>query len=699
MHKLMNKFLSFLALVLLINTAAVAQSQSIISFKAMGHDDDPVFGMSGSSAYFLKIDPQYELNGSKLVIYFEPSQALIKDRSYINILIDDKPAYSSKLSNDSIQKVSLNLTRADISPDHFLKIQVKTLLTITDDKCRDLDNPAMWLKVKNYSYLALTKSDKNFFNNVNISNCFDSKKAIVYPNNPTLHDLKAVAWAYSRLKKAGIYNIMVFEADKKPDSVRNYIMVGTMGELPADKKALIKVTPQNNEGLFYLYKAITIATDTVNQVVAIKNTLTTVKSVVTEKVPNEVLFVTGGDEAGLDKSTTALGNMNILNSTFGDYLLIDHAENTFFKTIDENRSKLSLKQIGGTTSFMSGIGSLKSTYNFKNSDFSFTPKEVEIHFTGIYSSLSTGDRGFFNIYLNGSLISSEKLDVSGKLNTSVTINRYQHHKYNTLEGEFRFYPTSGNCSNSFTNFFCELDIDKSYLESKNPFITNDLSFYQYPEAFNAGSTRIVLSEKYAKYAAAATGEIIYELNNNINANNFPEFIYSKDFSKSDLKKYNVVALLSKNDPLMDEFPDAPIKFNHNFRLYNSDNNKLVYSLSDSVSNGLAQIFYGRSNNATLVLTATGTQLAEAFLAASRSITEQLSTLSSNVCISDVSQNKYLFNINKSSENLEYIDTKSKLTLFWENYNLYILLGILVIILLSFLYVRSRIQRSQELFNE
>jgi hypothetical protein len=318
---------------------------------------------------------------------------------------------------------------------------------------------------------------------------------------------------------------------------------------------------------------------------------------------------------------------------------------------------------------------------------------------GIYGALNPGDRGFFNIYLNGSLISSEKLDVSGKLNTSVTINRYQHHKYNTLEAEFRFYPATGNCLNSFTNFFAEVDVDKSYLESKNPFITNDLSFYQYPEAFNSGTTRIVVSKSIAKYAAAAMGEIIYELNNNINANNFPEFVYSSSFNSSDLKKYNVVALLEKNDPMMNDFPDAPIKFDKEFRLYNSDNNKIVYQLSDSVSNGLAQIFYGRSNNATLVLTATGIHQGDAFLAASKSITEQLSTLSSNVCISDANGNKYLFNINKSSENLEYIDTKSGLTRFWESYNLYILLGILVLILLAFLFVRSRIQRSQEIFSE
>ncbi|OOQ59124.1 cellulose biosynthesis cyclic di-GMP-binding regulatory protein BcsB [Mucilaginibacter pedocola] len=693
----MKRLLTLLAFIV-ISTASFAQA--IISFKAMGHDDDePVYGMSGATSFYFKITPQYEITGSKLVIYFEPSQALIREKSYVNLFIGPKPVYSARLTKDSIQKISINLSKADVSPDNYLKMSVKTLLTITDDMCRDLDNPAMWLKIKNYSYLSLVKSQKNFFNNINISNCFDSKTAIVYPSNPTLHDLKAVAWAYSRMKKTQQKNIGVYEVNKLPDTVRNYIMVGNMNSLPADKRPMVKVTPQSSQGLFYLHKSISTVTDTITRMVDVKGQLVPVKSVASEVVPTEILFVTGGDDTGYEKTITALGNMNILNSTFGDYLLVNKAQNQFFKTIDENRSKLSLKQIGGVSDFLSGIGSLKSAFNFKNSDFSFTPKEVEIRIVGNYSSLNPGDRGFFNIYLNGLLLSSEKLDASGKLNTTVTINRYQHHKYNTLEAEFRFYPNNGNCKNSFTNFFAEVDVDKSYLESKNPFITSDLSFYQYPEAFNSGTTKIVVTKDYAKYAAGAMGEIIYELNNNINANNFPEFVYSSDIPASDLKKNNIIALLSKDDPMYKEFPDAPINFEKNFRLYNTDNNTVVYSLSDTTSNGLAQIFYGRSNNATLVLTATGKHPAEAFLSASKSITEQLSTLSSNVCISDVNNNKYLFNINKSSDNLEYIDTKSALTRFWDSYNLYILLGILVLILLSFLYIRSKVQKSQELFND
>jgi hypothetical protein len=692
----MNKFLTLLALVFLLSKASLAQS--VVSFKSLGHDDYAIYGMSGAQSIYVKISPMVEINGSKLILYFEPSQALIKEHSFINIILNDKPVYSAHLTKDSLQKVSINLSQSDLSPDKFLKIQIKTLLTITDDVCKDLDNPAMWIKIKDYSYLSLLKN-KTGLNDVNISNCFDSKRAIVYPADPTLYDLKAVAWAYARLKKTQNNKILVFEAGQVPDSIKNYIQVGNFGALPDDKRALVKVTPQSGEGIFYLAKSMTTETDTVTTMVNQKGTLVAHKSVSTETVPSEVLFVSGGDDAGYDKAITALGNINILNSTFGDYLLIDHAENTFIKNIDENRSKLTLKQVGGSSDFLSGIGSLKSAYSFKNSDFSFTPKEIEIRFIGTYSGLNPGDRGYFNIYLNGQLISSEKLDASGKLNTSVTINRYQHHKYNTLESEFRFFPSNGECKNSFINFFGEVDVDKSYLESKNPFISTDLSFYQYPEAFNTGTTRIVVSKDIAKYSAGAVGEIIYELNNNINSNNFPEFVYSDNIPPGDLKKFNIIALLDKDDKLMKEFPDAPIKFSQNFRLYNTENNKVVYELSDTVSTGLAQIFYGRSNNATLVLTATGSHQSEALLAASRSITEQLSTLSSNVCVTDVNSNKYLFNINKQSENLEYVDTKSALTRFWDNYNLYILLGILVLILLSFLFVRSRVQRSQELYND
>src|SRR5471030_601049 len=126
----MNKLFTLLALVFLLSKASLAQTQSIVSFKSLGHDDDAIYGMSGASSFYLKVSPTTEMNGSKLVLYFEPSQALIKERSFINVILNDKPVYSAHLTKDSIQKVSINLSPGDLSADKFLKIQVKSLLTI-----------------------------------------------------------------------------------------------------------------------------------------------------------------------------------------------------------------------------------------------------------------------------------------------------------------------------------------------------------------------------------------------------------------------------------------------------------------------------------------------------------------------------------------------------------------------------------------
>jgi hypothetical protein len=693
----MNRILTLFVFLLFLGK--ISSGQSIVSLKSLGHNDEVIGGVSSSASYFVRIDPTVEVSGSKLNLFIEPSQVLLKNRSYINILMNDKPVYSTRIGGDSILRFTIILNKDYLTEDkHYLKLGIRTLLSVSDDKCKDIDNPGMWIKVKASSYFSFIKSNSNFFNNVNISNCFDTKTAIVYPSDPSLTDLKAVGWAYARLKRTQLRNIAVYESSKMPDSLTNYIVVGNWSKLSDAQKDIIKVKPEAGQGLVYLHKAVIQKVDTLYRDVVNRYGVSFVKSTALQMVPTETLYITGYDEDGFNNTITTLANSNVIKSSFGDFLVINKAENTNVKTIDESKSRLTLKDMGGLTTLMEGIGSLKTSYQFKNSDFSFTPKEIEVKIVGNYSNLNLSDRGFFNIYLNGVLISTEKLDPSGKLSTTAIINRYELQKFNTLETEFRFYPGSGNCENSFINYFGEINVSQSYLQTKIPFIANNLSFYQYPEAFNTGKTSIVLTRSTAKYAAATIGEIIYELNNNLHADNFPDFVYSDRLDKSLLKKNNIIALLAKDDEIMSEFPDAPIKFNRKFRLYNNENNKVVYELNDTVSNGLAQIFYGRGNNGTLIITGTGKNLDQAFLSAAKSITDQLSTLSSNICISDAS-NKFLFNISKDSDNLEYTDSKGSFAKFWEAYNLYILLVILVLILVSFLYVRSRVQKSQDSFNE
>jgi hypothetical protein len=251
---LMKKLCTLLAFLTFITFNL--RAQSISTFKSLGHPDEVITGMSGSTSFYFKLDPQVELRGSKMVLFFQPSQALYKDKSFINILIGGRQVFSSRLSKDSIQRIALNLTPEYLSPDKkYLIVQVRTLLTLDDNKCKDLDNPAMWMRILGNSYLSLIKTNKNFFNNVNIANSFETKSVIVYPKNPTLIDLKAAAWAYAKLKKSQISDIKVYEADKLPDFVHSYVAVGELSRLSANVRQLLRVTPQKSDGLFYLYKS------------------------------------------------------------------------------------------------------------------------------------------------------------------------------------------------------------------------------------------------------------------------------------------------------------------------------------------------------------------------------------------------------------------------------------------------------------
>src|ERR1700744_1112461 len=113
----MNKFFTLLALVFLLSKASLAQQ--IVSFKSLGHEDQAIYGMSGASSVYVKISPLVEIEGSKLVLRLEPSQAVIKEHSFVNVIINDKPVYSARLTPDSIETVTIMLHAADITPDRY----------------------------------------------------------------------------------------------------------------------------------------------------------------------------------------------------------------------------------------------------------------------------------------------------------------------------------------------------------------------------------------------------------------------------------------------------------------------------------------------------------------------------------------------------------------------------------------------------
>jgi len=73
--------------------------------------------------------------------------------------------------------------------------------------------------------------------------------------------LKAVAWAYSALKKHQTRNIQVFEESKLPDSVRT-ISGLVIYRACADARELVKVTRKAIRVYFICNKSVSFVTDT-----------------------------------------------------------------------------------------------------------------------------------------------------------------------------------------------------------------------------------------------------------------------------------------------------------------------------------------------------------------------------------------------------------------------------------------------------
>src|SRR5476651_525183 len=123
----MNRILTLFVFLLFLGK--ISSGQSIVSLKSLGHNDEVIGGVSSSASYFVRIDPTVEVNGSKLNLFIEPSQVLLKNRSYINILMNDKPVYSTRIGADSILRFTITLNKDYLTEDkHYLKLGIRTLL-------------------------------------------------------------------------------------------------------------------------------------------------------------------------------------------------------------------------------------------------------------------------------------------------------------------------------------------------------------------------------------------------------------------------------------------------------------------------------------------------------------------------------------------------------------------------------------------
>ncbi|MEQ1623364.1 MAG: cellulose biosynthesis cyclic di-GMP-binding regulatory protein BcsB [Sediminibacterium sp.] len=660
------------ALFLMVCSFAWSQSEQR-TFEDMGYRDQSIYGITGSITYFVKVKPDDEMENSKLVLYIRPSQVLNPNTSTITISLKDAPVYTQRIigqSMDSLITIILPMSKKYVQPDgRFVKLKIVVKMSIDDQICKDIDNPAVWINIRNTSYFAANKQPFLSYQR-SLKETIQEFGTIASASNSELDDVLAGGILYSLVKqnnkelKVGttLYNVN--------DSLNNTLVVGLQNKLPETIKRQLPAL-KKGEGLI-----IALGPE-----------------------GNQILVVTGADQEGYKKAINVLSNYTILNSTFSQKLVVD---NTVIKTAENSvlPQVLTLEQLGIPSALMEGVLALNTNYPFNLIDYNAIPKKLTLHLEALFSKLRENDRGFLNVYLNDNLVYTTSLADLNNFNNDIDLPPYLLTKVNSLVVEMRFHPSNSVCKDGFASFFGFINSRTSTITFSGEQATEFYNFFNYPGEFRKRPLKIMVSPQLNQHSTSAVGELIYQINaaSLMNAAMIlPQLVASDKTSMNDLKGFNVIALMQRGDPFIKNFTNMPIQFNRDFQLYKDLDGETSYSFNDFSNSGIAQIFRQANSTILLVSSLGDSTQKDAFQSVIKSFGGQASAIQSNVCITTSDgKSSFFFKLREDEKLVTYKGDKNTLLELWEKYKYFILIIFLLLIVFSFFFVRKRVKKSQEI---
>ncbi len=668
----MNPRILLTALLVLLFSGAWAQNTQR-TFEEMGYRDQSIVGISGAITYFVKVRPDDDIDQSKLVLYLRPSQVLNPNTSTVTISVKDAPIYTQRITGasiDSLITIVVPLKKKYIQPDgRYVKLKIVARMSISDQICQDIDNPAVWVNIRNISYFTAPKQSVLSYQR-SLKEAIQEYSSIATSAAADLDDVMASGIAYAFIKQGNKEGIISTRNFLPTDTLNHNIVVGIANKLPENIKSQLPVL-NKGEGLI-----ISLGAE-----------------------GNQVMVITGYDAEGYKKAISVLSNNNILNSSFSQKLLVDKA---VVKPIVNSAlpQVLTLEQLGGQSSLMEGVLALNTNYPFNLIDYNTIPKKLTLHLEALFSHLRENDRGFLNVYLNDNLVYTTTLLDLNNFNNDIDLPPYLLTKLNSLVVEMRFHPSNSVCKDGFASFFGFINNKTSTITFSGDQQTDFYNFFNYPGEFRKKPLKFLISKDLNTNITSSVGELIYQINSAslMNANMIlPELLQTDKAAAKDLIGYNAIALLQRNDAFIKNFTSLPIQFNRDFQLYKDLEGETSFSFNDFSGSGIAQIFQQQGSTILMISSLGDSTTKEAFQSVIKSFGSQSSAIQSNVCISTSDgRSSFFFKLREDEKLVSYKGDKNVFLELWESYK-YIVLGILLLLILfGFYFVRKRVQQSQEI---
>lgn len=652
-----------------------AAGQFIQTFDQLGYPDASISGISGHLVYYFPLPRHRQTRTAFLDLYLQPSQVLNRTLSYVNFSIDGQSVLGAQFIGDTSHfRIPLSPARLAGDPG-FIKLDISTDSHITQDRCQDIDNPALWVRVLGMSDLVLNDAPAPE-SLISIANSWSVPSTIVYPDQPGATEVSAASWVYSLLRTEKNHRIRILPLSSLPDSIRSFIYVGNLQQLPSGIPGGVPACLPG-QGLLMVARR----RDSV------------------KGSPDILTIVSGNGSIGLLRAARALLSPGIRNTAFGTSLLVDQAALPDSTRIPAGKY-LSFRQMGGTPELIRGIGSIRNNYAFSLGDFAEFPDQLELDIQAKYSPLQTsysGDRGFFNVYINGVLLASQDLGNSGTIDYSGKIRRFRLKGYNTLTTEFLFYPSHDACMNSLVDFFASVDVDHSALSVTRIFHPVRLSFMQYPQAFSSHAFDVVCSPGLLPDLPGSLGPLLYEMDHNsVQDPVYPTVQVSDRYHMK--AGTGLIAFLNNKDSLNRQLQHLPLEPGKGFRIYNNDRGRPLFRVSDSTAPGIAEIFWNHSGQPVLLFTGQGSGDSSRIGDLAALFAGPIPDPNSNVVLSSGTQSRF-FQIMEGGQQISYQVALSPLLVFWYQYRLYLLGLVLILLLAGFLFLRRQVRATRKSFDQ
>lgn len=131
-------------------------------FSKFGYPENSIlYGPKAGSTFFFKQVEGQDFQDGKIHLEIIASQVINKEISTITFLIGDHPIYSSFLKDlgDTI-KIDLPVIQEQLQSG-FIKLEIRSNLFLNHEVCRNIDEPALWLKVTERSFFEESIAQRN----------------------------------------------------------------------------------------------------------------------------------------------------------------------------------------------------------------------------------------------------------------------------------------------------------------------------------------------------------------------------------------------------------------------------------------------------------------------------------------------------------------------------------------------------------